>query len=68
MTKFDLCFLILSDNFLVITPFTTELRGRVARTLASYSGNPMFKPRSVDRLALLMLFVVLFSPSRQMPG
>jgi hypothetical protein len=34
---------------------------------ASYSGGPEYESRLGDRLAWLTYFVLLFSPSRQMP-
>jgi hypothetical protein len=43
----------------------TERCGRAVIILASYSRGPDFKSRLGDRLSWLRLFVIFFSPSRQ---
>jgi hypothetical protein len=45
-----------------------ERRGRVDNTSASYSGCPWFKSRPGNSLSWLRLFMVFFSPSRQILG
>jgi hypothetical protein len=47
---------------------STERRGRVVSTPASYSGDPGLKYRPGDRLILTEGFVVFLSPCRKIPG